>query len=28
LQQNGLIEIDARRITICDEQALEDFAEG
>jgi CRP-like cAMP-binding protein len=28
LQQNGLITIDGRRITICDEQALEVFAEG
>jgi CRP/FNR family transcriptional regulator len=28
LQQNGLIQIDGRRITICDEQALEVFAEG
>jgi CRP/FNR family transcriptional regulator len=26
LQQNGLIQIDGRRITICDEQALEIFA--
>jgi hypothetical protein len=25
LQQNGLIQIDGRRITICDEQALEVF---
>ena len=28
LQQNGLIQIDGRRITICDEQALEVFAVG
>jgi CRP-like cAMP-binding protein len=28
LQQNELIIIDGRRITICDEQALEVFAEG
>jgi CRP-like cAMP-binding protein len=28
LQQNGMITIDGRRITICDEQALEVFAEG
>jgi len=28
LQQNGLIQIDGRRITICDEQALEVFAGG
>jgi CRP-like cAMP-binding protein len=28
LQQNGLITIDGRRITICDEQALEVFAGG
>jgi CRP-like cAMP-binding protein len=28
LQQNGLIMIDGRRITICDEQALEVFAES
>jgi CRP/FNR family transcriptional regulator len=28
LQQNGLIQIDGRRITIGDEQALEVFAEG
>lgn len=27
LQQNGLIRIDGRRVTICDEQALEVFAE-
>ncbi|MBO0857392.1 MAG: Crp/Fnr family transcriptional regulator [Chloracidobacterium sp.] len=28
LQQNGLIQIDGRRITICDEQSLEDFGGG
>jgi CRP/FNR family cyclic AMP-dependent transcriptional regulator len=28
LQQNGMITIDGRRITICDEQALESFAES
>jgi CRP/FNR family transcriptional regulator len=28
LQQNGLIRIDGRRVTVCDEQALEVFAEG
>jgi CRP/FNR family transcriptional regulator len=28
LQQNGLILVDGRRITICDEEALEVFAEG
>jgi CRP-like cAMP-binding protein len=28
LQQNGLIHIDGRRITICDDQALEVFAGG
>jgi CRP/FNR family transcriptional regulator len=28
LQQNGLIMIDGRRITICDEHTLEVFAEG
>jgi CRP-like cAMP-binding protein len=28
LQQNGLITVDGRRVTICDEQALEVFAEG
>jgi CRP/FNR family transcriptional regulator len=28
LQQNDLIQIDGRRITICDEQTLEVFAEG
>jgi CRP-like cAMP-binding protein len=28
LQQNGLIQIDGRRITICDDQALEVFAGG
>jgi CRP-like cAMP-binding protein len=28
LQQNGLIQVDGRRITVCDEQALEVFAEG
>ena len=28
LQQNGFIRIDGRHITVCDEQALEIFAEG
>lgn len=28
LQQNGLIMVDGRRVTICDEQALEVFAGG
>jgi CRP/FNR family transcriptional regulator len=28
LQQNGLIQVDGRRITVCDEHALEVFAEG
>ena len=28
LQQSGLIQIDGRRITVCDEQALEVFAKG
>jgi CRP-like cAMP-binding protein len=28
LRQNGFIQIDGRRITVCDEQTLEIFAEG
>jgi CRP/FNR family transcriptional regulator len=28
LQQNGFIQIDGRHITVCDELALEIFAEG